>query len=160
MRGIRFTPSASGYIDSQQADSPRLHFVVTDTGIGILTDRLQVIFGAFSQSDASSTRNFGGSGLGLAISTRLVNLMGGRNWVESEFNHGSAFHFVVPVEFRDQGSALSLTSTQSLRKANSNTRGQRPTRSYRVFIIDTRFTSELDCSRIWSTVFRILKHNA
>ncbi len=88
----------SAGIDSQQADSRRLHFVVTDSGIGIPADRLQVIFEAFSQSDASSTRNFGGSGLGLAISTRLVNLMGGQIWVESEFNHGSAFHFFVPLK--------------------------------------------------------------
>ncbi|HXN47312.1 MAG TPA: response regulator [Bryobacteraceae bacterium] len=72
-----------------------VHFVVSDTGIGIPRDKQESIFAAFTQADASTTREFGGTGLGLTISARLVDMMGGRIWVHSEPGHGSRFHFTV-----------------------------------------------------------------
>ncbi|MBF0381930.1 MAG: response regulator [Magnetococcales bacterium] len=72
-----------------------LHFSVRDTGIGIPPDRTATIFEQFTQVDASTTRKYGGTGLGLTISKRLVELMDGEIWVESEENKGSIFHFTA-----------------------------------------------------------------
>ncbi|MCC6759009.1 MAG: PAS domain S-box protein, partial [Candidatus Omnitrophica bacterium] len=72
-----------------------LQFSVKDQGVGIPKDKLETIFEAFTQADASTTRRFGGTGLGLAISKRLVEMMGGRIWVESEEFQGSTFIFTA-----------------------------------------------------------------
>jgi CheY-like chemotaxis protein len=75
-----------------------LHLSVTDTGPGVGPEHLDSLFDRFSQADASESRQFGGTGLGLAIVKQLVELMGGRVWVESELGRGSAFHVELPTE--------------------------------------------------------------
>ena len=76
------------------------HFSVRDTGIGISPDRASQLFRSFTQADASTSRRYGGTGLGLVLSRRLVELMGGRMWVESEGvpGKGSTFHFAIFAE--------------------------------------------------------------
>jgi PAS domain S-box-containing protein len=99
---IKFTEVGEvGVRVAQVADADgkvRLHFTVKDTGIGIPRDKIQTIFDPFTQADGSTTRRYGGTGLGLTISMRLVSLMGGRLWVESEPGRGSEFHFEVAFD--------------------------------------------------------------
>jgi len=96
---IKFTPQGEIAVlvelESSTPEKAWFHVSVRDTGVGIPVEKQQVIFEAFAQADSSTTRNFGGTGLGLTISTRLVQMMGGRIWVESEPGHGSTFHFTA-----------------------------------------------------------------
>jgi CheY-like chemotaxis protein len=96
---IKFTEQGEVVVmierDTQSRDPGALRFSVSDTGIGIVPEKLTSIFSPFAQADSSTTRKYGGSGLGLAIVERLVRLMGGRVWVESEVGKGSTFHFTA-----------------------------------------------------------------
>ena len=88
------------------SDEVRLHFSVSDTGIGIPSDKQETIFQSFSQADGSTTRSYGGTGLGLAISSQLIEMMGGEIWVDSEVDKGSTFHFVARLGLQTEGSTI------------------------------------------------------
>ena len=90
--GLRVAPDAESSVPGV------LRFTISDTGIGIPDEKLGAVFERFTQADSSTTRRYGGSGLGLTISKRLVELMGGRIWVESGVGKGSVFSFAVPLE--------------------------------------------------------------
>jgi len=98
---IKFTERGEIFVlvekEDETTDSVRLHFAIKDTGVGIPADNRSKIFEAFSQADGSMARVYGGTGLGLTICTRLVGMMDGRIWVESELGKGSTFHFLISL---------------------------------------------------------------
>ena len=99
---LKFTEHGHVFVtvreDSRAGSITKLHFSIADTGIGIAREKHDAIFEAFRQADGSTTRRYGGTGLGLTISATLVQLMGGRLWVESEPGAGSTFHFTVALD--------------------------------------------------------------
>ncbi len=95
--GIKFTDKGEVSVHVSSLETGVLLFSVRDTGIGIAKDQQSAIFEAFTQADASTTRRFGGTGLGLAISSQLIEIMGGKIWVESELGAGATFHFQLPL---------------------------------------------------------------
>ena len=99
---VKFTPEKgsirlSARLIEEQDGLCVIHFEVTDTGIGISEEQQTRLFQAFQQADSSTSRDFGGTGLGLSISKRIVELMGGRIWVESEPDKGATFIFTVRI---------------------------------------------------------------
>jgi PAS domain S-box-containing protein len=96
---IKFTEKGEVVVSVKEEASPNdsllLHFTIADSGIGIAEDKKKVIFDIFAQADSSMTRKYGGTGLGLSISLQLVELLGGRIWVESKVGQGSKFHFTA-----------------------------------------------------------------
>lgn len=98
---VKFTPrgevSASLRVEETGAGTTMLHFAIHDTGIGIPPEKHALIFQAFTQADGSTTRRYGGTGLGLTISTRLVELMNGKIWVDSAPDQGSTFFFTLTL---------------------------------------------------------------
>ncbi len=113
---VKFTPAGEVVVTLTRRvienNSAVLHASVRDTGIGIPADRLSKLFQVFSQVDASTTRHYGGTGLGLAICKRLVQLMGGRIWVESELGVGSHFQFEIPLHAVQTGPVAWTSSSQ------------------------------------------------
>jgi PAS domain S-box-containing protein len=104
------------WVENIDAKSATLHFAVRDTGIGIDPANREKIFRPFEQADSSTTRHYGGTGLGLAISSRIVQLMGGRIWAESELGAGSTFHFTARFANSD---------TAAVRAVSAEVEGQR-----------------------------------
>lgn len=104
---IKFTDAGEVCVEVRHAaNSPEdgrehLHFLVRDSGIGIPKEKQGLIFDAFTQADSTTTRKYGGTGLGLAISARLVSLLGGEIWVDSEPGQGSTFQFTASFERRE-----------------------------------------------------------
>jgi signal transduction histidine kinase/CheY-like chemotaxis protein len=103
---IKFTAVGEVCLSVEVADGENgngnIRFTVADTGIGIAADKQEAIFQPFTQADTSTTRNYGGTGLGLTICTRLVSIMGGKLWFESEVGHGSQFHFSVQLKILER----------------------------------------------------------
>jgi PAS domain S-box-containing protein len=112
---IKFTErgeiAVSAEVHSTSDQKLVVHFQVRDTGVGIPADKLTYIFQPFSQADSSTTRKYGGTGLGLTISARIVEMMHGRMWVESEPGQGSTFHFTA--EFAASGAPAPGSETDS-----------------------------------------------
>jgi PAS domain S-box-containing protein len=115
--------------DSKTEEKVSLHFVVSDTGVGIPEAQQKTIFEAFSQADSSMTRRFGGTGLGLTISSRLVARMDGQIWVVSKVGEGSSFHFT---------SCLKLQKTPTVRPAPL---GLAELRGLHVLVVDDNSTN-------------------
>jgi two-component system sensor histidine kinase/response regulator len=133
---VKFTEAGevvlSACVKSRNRDELELHFKVCDTGIGIPLEKQAVIFEAFSQADGSTTRKFGGTGLGLTISTRLVKMMHGDIWVESQPDRGSCFHFTAKLS----------VATQPVRDASIYaTAGDASLHGTRVLIVDDNATN-------------------
>jgi two-component system sensor histidine kinase/response regulator len=118
-------------IEDEDDSSVLLHFIVSDTGIGIPPDKLDAVFESFQQADGSITREYEGTGLGLTISKELVELMGGGIWVESVLGKGSTFHFTARFGLSD------MEITDSLSLKDQDIAGMR------VLIVDDNATNRL-----------------
>ena len=97
-------------LESRDADRLVLWFTIDDTGIGIPVDRQEAVFEAFQQADGTTTRRYGGTGLGLTISRRIVEMSGGRMWLQSTPGRGTTFHFTMPATLAATNATASLAS--------------------------------------------------
>jgi signal transduction histidine kinase/DNA-binding response OmpR family regulator len=107
-----------------------IQFTVTDTGIGIAAEKQRMIFEPFSQADSSTTRNFGGTGLGLTICTRLVAMMNGKMWMESEVGRGTEFNFTISA----RASTVSIPEVEAAQTIQS-------LEGFNVLIVDDNLTN-------------------
>ncbi|HLN54127.1 MAG TPA: response regulator [Lentimicrobium sp.] len=131
---IKFTEEGEIFISIEKTGEgegyQELLFSVKDSGIGIAKDKIDILFEAFTQADATTTRRYGGTGLGLAIAKHLINLMGGNIWVESKIGKGSTFYFNLKL------------ATSGIGKTKLYVRGQIPElKNSRVLIVDDNETN-------------------
>lgn len=143
---IKFTPTSGAvilFVGLESGEHPEgkvlLHFAVSDSGIGIRKEKQDAIFEAFSQADGSTTRNFGGTGLGLTITKQLIELMGGRIWVESVPGRGSAFHFIVEFGATSQVE-INVNEESAVEKRQMDRR--KLDRSVRVLLAEDNFVNQ------------------
>ena len=101
-------------VEKEAGKSVELHLSVRDTGIGVLDEKKDAIFHSFTQADGSTTRKYGGTGLGLTISKKLVGLMGGEIWVESDVGKGSTFHFTAEFDLQSRAHLISDMACKDL----------------------------------------------
>jgi PAS domain S-box-containing protein len=111
---LKFTEQGEVVVSVGRESDGALHFTISDTGVGIAPDQIERIFLPFSQADGSVTRRFGGTGLGLTITRRLVELMGGRIWVESTPGAGSRFHFTLDLAVATEQENVGAGTTVNL----------------------------------------------
>lgn len=111
---VKFTESGSISIDAHRSDKypNQLVISVTDTGIGIPEDKFEQIFQSFEQAEGDTAREYGGTGLGLAVTRQLVDLHGGKVWVESEVGKGSTFSFTLPISGQKQAHNTSIHQSE------------------------------------------------
>jgi len=125
---IKFTDrgTISVSVSSQKLDGIcyRMYFQVKDTGIGIPENKMDRLFQSFTQVDSSTTRRYGGTGLGLAISKKLVEMMGGKIWAETQLHKGSTFYFTILAD----ATVIMPTSTivSEIKKGQRNWNGSKP----------------------------------
>ena len=104
-------------LDGQREGTQRLHIIIEDTGIGIPEDKLEHVFGQFNQVEEDRNRKFEGTGLGLAITHKLVDLMGGEVWVDSEVDKGSSFGFWLELPVAESEATTQLKLPSNMRRA-------------------------------------------
>ena len=135
-------------LESQSEQEACLHFCVIDSGIGIPENKQRVIFEAFAQADDSTTRKYGGTGLGLSISSRLVELMGGKLWVESVENRGSKFHFIARFEKQNASASGSHSRKGSrpnaLKRRHVNNRQQK----LRILLVEDNAANQIVAEKL------------
>jgi len=137
---VKFTAEGEISLNAAALESG-VQFSVRDSGIGIASEKLGLIFEPFRQADGSTTRRYGGSGLGLAICAQLVRMMGGRIWVESEPGRGSGFHFTVPF-----GAARAGDVPQGGRPAAES--AAPPVRALRILLVEDNRINQKIATRL------------
>ena len=110
---IKFTPSGIVEFGYQVINEQTIQFFIKDTGIGLPPEKLGIIFERFRQAEETTTKSYGGTGLGLTISRKLIELLGGNIWVESELKNGSTFYFTLPYKPIKESGILKPFSNKS-----------------------------------------------
>ncbi|MFH1019474.1 MAG: ATP-binding protein, partial [Pseudomonadota bacterium] len=121
-----------------------LHFSIQDTGIGIPADKQQLIFAPFNQADSSMTRKYGGTGLGLTICRQLIEMMGGRVWLESEVGRGSTFHFSLSFSHLPQKiDQLPKNLFNQVDRITRHSLQEEPVHISRILVVDDDFVNRV-----------------
>src|SRR5207248_6784584 len=133
---FKFTEAGEVTLSIKRAAEERISFAVSDTGVGIASDKLRVIFEAFQQADGTTSRKYGGTGLGLSISRELAKALGGEIHVESRLEQGTTFTLTMPITFagafnldsgEDGGAGASRGSPATIESAGSGAGEAKPT---------------------------------